>query len=1526
MAALPAVLATGTTNSATPDLSPPTPALIQGVTLPPILSFVETERENREKKEAYLAAQEKVRIEKLETTIINKFLKSKDGLAYIAKQVNKGVREALEAQEHIRATKLIQLENNFVKEGLWFNRDLKPGPWRERFVEMNYGLSTIVDIDRAFAFLCERGVILGQCSASKAKYCQEYREHPIVVDEDTTLPRVSQGLRFKVGGANPPEYITALQAATPGVYPVVEYEYTEELAQLFKLGDPLNIYPTRTTLPSTLTLTQTEVEMHIVSRHPNVEHPIFTETHSMEHMGKPVLTPNGMEPMEPPCFPELLICNYEFFLAGNNARISLELCKKPKRHVSNPTQAWTLIKYSLRKIDLETAFPRCGTRDKIETSILDAIEAYTERIVHLYKVFFGSLIHYLFTKECVNNQFWLSRMFGMDDPLEKPPTKHRGTAHDNPLWAFSPGFLHNLEAQLLRHDMILASAAYHRHTILFYNLYLSLTQAFETYNSVTELVGLPLSRIIELFHLPNGEVIPVFDYGTDRYYHIVGAVAHLAYSATTQARSEVEELMKPVIDDMFKQLLTTEPYDKRPLKDLSIKLTPSDDAKAYIMRRLRQEVQQTQTETRNREIPTQPRARPSQSTSHLPPGDVAIYLLSSDDDEDVPPARKLAAVGRSQPSAQKGNTSGTPRPKNSTPTGNTSVPVTSCILTHKYSSCYSHYPINITGTPSLYKFNGNEQQWVVNSTPRRYECTLRTKAPMVEVPRSPGEHPNWTGSPGGSTVPTGRSPTFSDGLGLIVRRLSCEEESGEGAAEIQSEPNQHWISPEDPVSESDEGKREAQASPRGTTVRTILPPTPPRRKRRRTGRQRRKKSQHATREPNAYPTSTLAPSDDPSSPLSCCYTSCDHTPDVLLRHVMTDDIHTNLHTTVIGSDVVTPNPNATIPILQSNVNSLSDSNVQVNFNFNLNLRSNADNSMPTIALHSDASAALASLTTPLVNLGVNNISSYTPSVDELRILALGLNFIPEPRDISNFEIYQALDEYTDTVLWKEQLDYTGSFVHTDTSDSAVSQLRRKLRKKLYTKRCTTETDYPHKEKGYIKSFETNEYLHTIRSRFQMDISNKRCKTYHHLNTKESKDIDAILWDLKNNQLIVIKPADKNLGPTIMDRSWYIEAGELILKDTSTYTAIESFSINSIRNELIFILATSNHLTLKDTTPIDFMYRDWKNDSMQTLKAKHITYSSVLADILLEPFLDPENIHPCRSYFLPKLQKLLQPYPRPPPLLTGKPPPVRPICASIGWITYIVSLYLDIILKPLMLSLPSYIMNSAALAKHLDVRTFPPTCALLAADVESLYPSIDINRGLDALNSALKDINTDSDQRYFIVMLTRWVLLNNITEFNNKLYLQTRGTAMGTPCAVVIACIFMGTIERKAWRTLSQTHITPLLDYRFIDDLLIIAQSEEDAHMILKTFNSIDPLIQLTGTISYTTTNFLDLTLYKGSRFNHSNRFDLDVYQKPSNQFLFLPAGSYHPEHVFKGWIQGYLGRLRTNCTDDIIHHLRRQQF
>ena len=85
--------------------------------------------------------------------------------------------------------------------------------------------------------------------------------------------------------------------------------------------------------------------------------------------------------------------------------------------------------------------------------------------------------------------------------------------------------------------------------------------------------------------------------------------------------------------------------------------------------------------------------------------------------------------------------------------------------------------------------------------------------------------------------------------------------------------------------------------------------------------------------------------------------------------------------------------------------------------------------------------------------------------------------------------------------------------------------------------------------------------------------------------------------------------------------------------------------------------------------------------------------------------------------------------------------MRPICASIGWVTYAVSVLLDILLKPIMLRLNSYIMNSASVAKHLDTMEFPNECAMLSADVDSLYPSIDITRGLDAINQALLEHGT-----------------------------------------------------------------------------------------------------------------------------------------------------------------------------------------
>ena len=155
--------------------------------------------------------------------------------------------------------------------------------------------------------------------------------------------------------------------------------------------------------------------------------------------------------------------------------------------------------------------------------------------------------------------------------------------------------------------------------------------------------------------------------------------------------------------------------------------------------------------------------------------------------------------------------------------------------------------------------------------------------------------------------------------------------------------------------------------------------------------------------------------------------------------------------------------------------------------------------------------ALAALTASISNQGVNNISSVQLSVDELRVLALGLNFIFEPNDISNYEIYEALDEYADTLLNKEQLDYTGTYTYTPSDEHiTLITLKRRLRKKIQSKREVTRKEYQQREQGYIKSFESNQFPANIRAQFKANISDKRQKTHHQLSKEEKDAINTIL--------------------------------------------------------------------------------------------------------------------------------------------------------------------------------------------------------------------------------------------------------------------------------------------------------------------------------------------------------------------------------------------------------------------------------
>ena len=88
-------------------------------------------------------------------------------------------------------------------------------------------------------------------------------------------------------------------------------------------------------------------------------------------------------------------------------------------------------------------------------------------------------------------------------------------------------------------------------------------------------------------------------------------------------------------------------------------------------------------------------------------------------------------------------------------------------------------------------------------------------------------------------------------------------------------------------------------------------------------------------------------------------------------------------------------------------------------------------------------------------------------------------------------------------------------------------------------------------------------------------------------------------------------------------------------------------------------------------------------------------------------------------------------------------------------------------------------------------------------------------------------------------LLYWVLLNNFCTFNNKTYLQIKGTAMGTPVATSYANIFLFGIECDV----IEKH-KPYYYKRHIDDIFAIYPSKMQAKCFIHTFNNVVPSIEL----------------------------------------------------------------------------------
>ena len=173
------------------------------------------------------------------------------------------------------------------------------------------------------------------------------------------------------------------------------------------------------------------------------------------------------------------------------------------------------------------------------------------------------------------------------------------------------------------------------------------------------------------------------------------------------------------------------------------------------------------------------------------------------------------------------------------------------------------------------------------------------------------------------------------------------------------------------------------------------------------------------------------------------------------------------------------------------------------------------------------------------------------------------------------------------------------------------------------------------------------------------------------------------------------------------------------------------------------------------------------------------------------YLDINNIKIHTFYHLPKVHKSLQ------------NPPGRPIVSGIGRPTEHLSKLVDHWLQPVVQQLPSYIKDTTHFLRIVEewkenYEPLPQDALIVTIDVVGLYTNIPHGDVGPAIQSALDRYSPASTTPSLdlLVPIIEHVLHNNIFQFDDTIYKQKFGTAMGTPMAPTIANIFMAWVEDR----------------------------------------------------------------------------------------------------------------------------------
>ena len=357
--------------------------------------------------------------------------------------------------------------------------------------------------------------------------------------------------------------------------------------------------------------------------------------------------------------------------------------------------------------------------------------------------------------------------------------------------------------------------------------------------------------------------------------------------------------------------------------------------------------------------------------------------------------------------------------------------------------------------------------------------------------------------------------------------------------------------------------------------------------------------------------------------------------------------------------------------------------------------------------------------------------------------------------------------------------------------------------------------------------------------------------------------------------ILIVPADKNLGACVLDTDTYIKrAFDEHLNDATAYKQLTKETADGSLIKL-------------------------RKDAEKWLK-KHAKSLTIHERNFIKHGLETATTHAI-FYLTPKIHK--------------SPWKTRPIVSCPNTLLFNLGKWVDSKLQAIASVQPAYFKDSKSLKESLDILNLPPSARLFSADAVSMYTNIRTTAALYEIGQYIhqRSARFSTIPLEALMQALTLVMRNNVFQFGDTFWLQTSGTAMGTPPAPPYANLFYAIHENRFVRKYPQL----ALYKRFIDDIfgiwVPVSDPSDDAKQWAAFKNDANAyhgmiweFIERTDVM-----NFMDLTITI-----RAGIISTTLFEKLLNVHGYIPPHSAHAPGVLNGLISGCTDRIYSLCSDD----------